>query len=77
MVLQYFQGDDGIQFGVVRLSPLDLAVLVVFDQVVVGIAWEGEGVQPEGVDDWEFKEFQVWSECLEVWDVEGDDVMAD
>ena len=44
------QSQPCVQFGVVDAAAPELAVLIVLDQVVIGVSWEGQGVEPQGID---------------------------
>ena len=44
-----FQHKPGIPFGVVYSATFELAVLIVFDEVMIGIAGKGQRVKPQSV----------------------------
>ena len=50
LVLQDGEDENGVEFGVAGVSTLQPAVLIVLDQVVIGVAGERKRVQPERVD---------------------------
>jgi hypothetical protein len=51
--------------------------MIVFDEVVVGIAREGQRVQPKGVDRRIRSARQPRSPCRKVWKIVPQDVVAD
>lgn len=50
---------------------------LMLDQVVVGVAREGERIEPQGVDHRQGKQPQPWSDRGQVWPVEVDEVVAE
>ncbi|KDB05119.1 hypothetical protein U879_03190 [Defluviimonas sp. 20V17] len=50
LVFQHLKHQTRIEFWVVHMPRLEAAILIVFDEVVVGIARKGQRVQPQGVD---------------------------
>ena len=44
LVAEDLQGEPCVQFGVAPAPPLELTVLVVLDQVMVGVAGKGQGI---------------------------------
>ena len=49
LVTEDFQNKPGVQFGVIYSTSFELAVLIVFDEVVIGIAGKGERVKPQSI----------------------------
>ena len=71
------EGELAVQQGVVAGLPDQAGVLVVLDQVVVGAARVGQGVEPQGIDDGEPEQIQVGIDGPQVGDVEmSQDVVA-
>ena len=50
LIVQELDGLPGVQFGIVDASAPELSVLVMLDQVVIGVAREGQWIQAERVD---------------------------
>ena len=50
LVGQHLQRQPRILFGVIHMPDLQPSVLIVLDQMVVGIARKGQRVQPERID---------------------------
>ena len=76
LALQGLHGQAGVQQGVVAAASDQAAVLVVLDQPVVGVAWEGQGVEHKGVEHRLAQQAEVWRGRSQVVDVEGGDVVA-
>ena len=76
LVPEDIQGKAGIQLRVVPSAARERTVLVVLDEVVVGVAGEGQGVEPQGIDGWELQQSEIGLGCGEVLQIEGDQVMA-
>ena len=77
LVLEDFQREAGVELRIVQASPLEAGVLVVLDKVVVRIAWEGEGAETKRVDDRETQKPQIGLGCLEVGQIELDQVVPE
>ena len=75
LVLKQLEGQLGVQQRVVDPAPDQPAVLVVLDQVVIGVAGEGQGVEPEGVHRRQFQEVEARVKRCQAGQVEGDDVV--
>ncbi len=58
LVAQHSQGQPGIEFRVIDPFGLQLAVLVVLDQAVIGMAGKAKRIEPEGIDRWLRRESQ-------------------
>ena len=65
-----------VEFRVVAARPLELAVLVVLDEVMVGVAREGEGTEPERIHRRETQQAEAGLRGAEVGQVEIDEVVA-
>ena len=50
LVGENLDGQPGVQLGVVDAPTPELAVLIVLDQVVVGVSGEGQGIEPKCID---------------------------
>ena len=55
LVVEDLQCQSGIQFRVVDPPALELSVLVMLDQVVIGVTGKGEGIESEGVHRWQLQ----------------------
>ena len=75
LVLKQIEGQLGVQQRVVDPAPDQAAVLVVLDQVVIGVAGERQGVEPEGIHRRQFQEVEARVQRCQVGQVEGDDVV--
>ena len=49
LIGEQFQSKPGVQFGIVHAPALQLPVLVVLDQMMIGIARERQGIESERV----------------------------
>ena len=76
LVAKYPEREPGVELRVVHPPPLELTVLVVLDQVVVGVARECEGVQPQRVDRGKAKQPKARLRGGEVRQVEENQVVA-
>ena len=70
------QGQPGVELRVVQLAALELPVLVMLDQAVVGVARKGQRIQAERVHHRQLQQLQVGTGCRQVRPVEGDEVVA-
>ena len=77
LIVEDFQGQAGVEFRVVDLSAPELAVLVVLDEVVIGVAGKGEGTQQQRIDRRQIQQAQVRLGGPEVRQVESDQVVAE
>ena len=76
LIAEDVEREPGVELRVVHPPPLELTVLVVLDEVVVGIAGEGERVQPQRVDRGKAKQPEVGLGGGELRQVEEDQVVA-
>ena len=76
LVGQNLQRQPGVQLRVIHPPAFKLPVLVVLDQVVVGIAREGQRVEPQGVDGRQLQEPKAGLCGPQVGQVESDEVVA-
>ena len=70
------EGQLAVQQRVVAGLPNQAGVLVVLDQVVIGAARVGQGVEPQGIYDGEPEQTEVGIDGPQVGDVEFQDVVA-
>ena len=49
LIAENVQAEPGVQLRVVDTSAFELSVLIVLDQMVVGMAGEGQGIEPQGI----------------------------
>ena len=59
------------------MATLQATILVVLDQMVVGVPREGEWIEPERIDDWSLQNAQITAALLQVFGIELDEVVAD
>ena len=76
LVTEDLQREAGVQFRVVHPSALEPAVLVVLDQVVIGVAGKGQRTEAQRIHRRQPHEPQVGVCCREMRKVEGDQVVA-
>ena len=72
--------DEGIPCilgWIVALAPNEVGVVVVLDQVVVGVGREGQRTEPKRVHHWQFEQAQVWRHRPQVGNVELDEIVAE
>ena len=62
--------------GVVQAPVLKVPILIVLDQMVIRVAREGEGVEPERVDSRQSQQAQVGTSGLQMGKVELDQIVA-
>ena len=77
LVVEDLQGEAGVELRIVNLTTLEQAVLVVFDQVVVGVARKGQGAELQGIDRRQLQQAQVRLGGFQVRQVEGNEVVAE
>ena len=75
-VAEDLQRKTGVELRVVHPPALEPTVLVVFDEVVIGIAGKGERAEHQGVQGRELQQPQTGIGRREVGQVEGDQVVA-
>jgi len=66
-----------VEQRIVQASALQLPILVMLDQMVVGIAREGQRVEPQRVDHRQLQQPQVGLGGGQMWQVESDQIMAE
>ena len=49
LVTEQLQRETGVELRIVQPPPLELPVLVMLDEVVIGVAGKGEGVEPQRI----------------------------
>ena len=76
LIVEDLESEPGIELGIVHPSALELSVLVVLDQAVIGVARKGERIEPQGVDCGEVQEPKAGILGGEVWEVEDDQVVS-
>ena len=77
LVAEKLQRKTGVELGIVDPSALEPAVLIVLDQVVIGIAGEREGAETQRVHGRQRQHPQVRPRRPEVREIEGNQVMAE
>ena len=76
LIVEYLQRQLRILHRIIAMPALQPAVLIVFDQMVIGIAREGQRVQPEGIDGGFLVQTQIGAHRLEVGQVEFHQIMS-
>ena len=76
LVAEDIQRETGVEFRIVYSPALESAVLVVLDQVMIGIAGKGEGAEPQRIQRREFQQPQVRLRRGQMGQVEGNQVVA-
>ena len=77
LVAEDLQGKPRVQFRVVDAAPLELSVLVMLDQMVIGIAGKGQWIQAEGVHRRQTQQFQPGIDRPQMRKVEINQVVAE
>ena len=77
LVPEYFNSEPRVQLRVVEPTPFHLAVLVVLDQVMIGIAGKGERVEPQRIYSGQFEKFQFRCGGPKVREVELDQIVSE
>ena len=75
LVPQNVEDKQGILLGIVQMTALQPPVLIVLDQVMVGILRERKRVEPQRVDDGLTEKLQISGCSCQVRQVERDDVV--
>ena len=76
LVVEDLERKPSVQLRVVDAAAFELTVLIVLDQVVVGVSGEGERVQSERIHRRQLQEPQPGINGLQMGQVEGDQVVA-
>lgn len=76
LVFQHFENEASILFGIVHMPGLKAAVMVVLDEVVIGVSRESDRIEPQCIDRRGKPCRQPWACGKEVFDVVFDDVVA-
>ena len=76
LVGEELQRQTGVDLRVVPVPPLELSVLVVLHQVVVGVAGKGERVEPQCVHGRNAQKSEIGVRRLQVREIEGDQVVS-
>ena len=77
LVAEDIQREPGIELRVVQPASLELSVLVVLDQVVIGIAWKGKRIEPQRIHRRQAQEPKIGLRRREMREIEGDQVVPD
>ena len=59
LVVEHLQRQPGVQFGIIQTAPYQGSVLVVLDQIMIGVPGEGQRVEPERVHRRQFQQSQA------------------
>ena len=73
---KHLQGEACIQFRIVDPPSFELRILIVLDQVMVGVAGKGQRVQPQGIHPRQPQQAEIGVCGLQVGNVETDQVVA-
>ena len=73
---KHLQGEACIQFRIVDPPSFELRVLIVLDQVMVGVAGKSQRVQPQGIRPWQPQQTKIGVYSLEVGNVETDQIVT-
>ena len=76
LVAEDLQREPGVQLRVVHPPALELPVLVMLDQAVIGVAGKGEGVEPQRIHRRKPQEPEIGVRRGQMRQVEGDQVVA-
>ncbi|WP_323015176.1 hypothetical protein [Devosia sp.] len=77
LVAQYVEHQPRIHFRIIHMAALEATIMIMLDQMVVRIAWEGQRIEPQRVD-WRREQLrQRWPDCRKVWQVVSQDIMPE
>ena len=76
LVAENVQAEAGVQFRVVDAPAFELSVLIVLDQMVIGMAGESQGIEPQGIHRRQAQQSQVGFRRAQMGQVECDQIMA-
>jgi len=71
------QGQTGVQFWIVQLPALELAVLIVFDEMMVRIAGKSQWIEQQSIHHRQFEQAQIGFGRRQVRRVEGDQIVTE
>ena len=77
LVVEQIQREPGIELRVVQPAAFELSVLVVLDQVVIGIARKGERIEPQRIHRRQAQEPKIGLRRLDMREIEGDQVVPE
>ena len=75
LVVEHLQRQPGVQFGIIQTAPYQGSVLVVLDQIMIGIPGEGQRIEPERVHRGQTQQAQAGICSSQVGQVEADHVV--
>ena len=76
LVMEEIQREPGIELRIVQTPALELPILVVLHQVVIRIAGKGERIEPQRIHRRHAQEPKVGFRRLDLWEIEGDQVVS-
>ena len=77
LVAKHLQGQFGIEQRIILAVAQQLPVLVVLDEMVVGVFREGQRVEAQGIDSWLGEQPQVGVGGAQLRQIEGDQIVAE
>jgi hypothetical protein len=77
LVIEYLQRQARIQLRIVASPSAELPVLIMLDEVVVGIPRECKGIQTKRINPGKLEEPQVRSRRFEMRYIEADQIVAE
>ena len=77
LALKHLKDETGVKLRIVDMSSLQPAVLIVLDQVVIGVLWEGEWVEPQRIDRRLANDHEFGRSLRQVVQVEVNDVVPE
>ena len=77
LIMEEIQREAGIELWIVQAPPLELSILIVLDQVVVGVAGEGKRIEPQRIHRRHAQQPEVGLRSLELREIEGDQVVSE
>ena len=77
LVLEEIEREPGVEFRVVQTTALELSVLVVLDQVVIGVAGERERIEPQRIHRRHAQEPKIGLRRSQMPEIEVDQVVAE
>ena len=76
LVTEDLQGKSGVQLRVVHTALLEPPVLIMLDEVMIGVARKGQRAETQGVHRRQLEQPQARLCRRQVWQVEGDQIVA-
>ena len=77
LVMEEIQRKPGIELGVVQAPALELAVLVVLDQVVIGVAGKRQRIEPQRIDRRQLQQPKIGLRRCQMRKIKSNQVMTE